>query len=152
MMCEEEYSNLDLELYLKDWEMTKDRIKHFDNVIMRIRIQAIPISTAFLTVGWGLNETKATWTPLIFLFACVYIIPVAMFDWLHYKLLRISVEHARDIENMAPFKGKMQITRKLTKKTLTRVHNIAIAIVYILVFVAGFLSYLISTGVISISV
>src|SRR6266567_1441091 len=45
-------SKTDSELYLKDWEMTKDRIKHFDDVVIRIRTQGVPLATAILAAGF----------------------------------------------------------------------------------------------------
>jgi hypothetical protein len=41
----------EMDLVLKDWEMTKDRIKHFDDATIRLRLQGIPIGTAIQAIG-----------------------------------------------------------------------------------------------------
>jgi len=138
------------DLILKDWEMTKDRIKHFDDVVMRIRIGGIPIATAIQAAGFiayphihdliiilqlGQHQFQLPALSLIFLASALYLFPIALLDGLHYKLLLIAVNHAKEIESLDNYKGKLQITTKLTSPWLTRIHTFAAYSVY--VFIAG---------------
>jgi hypothetical protein len=135
------------DLILKDWEMTKDRIKHFDDVIIRLRLQGIPIGTAIQAIGLAsfqytqnikiLNILSAA--SLIVALGSIYLIPIFALDILHYTLLLISVEHARQIEAMPKYKGKLQITTKLTKPWLTKLHWFCAIAVYIGIIIAGFI-------------
>ena len=70
----------DEDLILKDWEMTKDRIKHFDDVIIRLRIQGIPIAAAIQAAGFAsIDYTKnifflgCSLTSLILIFGSLYL-------------------------------------------------------------------------------
>jgi len=142
-----ENNNLTKEEYLilKDWEVTKDRIKHFDNVVMTIRVHGIPISTAFLTIGWVLisNNPDLKWIRYVFLFASLYLIPIAFLDFLHYDLMLKSVKHAKKIEKMAIFNNTLKITTKLTSPILTTFHTVSALLVYGIVIVAGFISFIV---------
>ena len=126
----------DGELYLKDWEITKDRIKHFDEIVMRIRVQDIPISSAFFIAGWGLHNEGYQWAPWLFLLASVYILPIAAFDYFHYILLVKAVRHAIWLEQNK-FDNKIQITQKLTSRWLSILHVGAAAGIYIVIFIAS---------------
>jgi len=126
----------DEDLYLKDWEITKDRIKHFDDIVMRIRVQAIPISSAFFIAGWGLHQEGYEWAPWLFIMAAIYIFPIALLDYFHYILLTKSVSHAIDIEKNK-FNNKLQITSKLTTPYLSFVHSLAATIIYIMIFISA---------------
>lgn len=110
----------DVELYLRDWEVTKERIKHFDDVIIRLRLQGIPIALALMSLGAIIYPSiKAVPIPifhssagsLLFFAAGVYLIPIFALDIVHYILLLESVQHAIDIENRDEFRGKIQITK-----------------------------------------
>lgn len=141
------------DLVLKDWEMTKDRIKHFDDVTIRLRLQGIPIGTAIQAIGlasfqytqnirvWGVTATS-----LIIALGSIYLIPIFLLDILHYKLMLISVEHAKQIESMSKYKGKLQITTKLTTPKLTLLHWICAMTVYLGVIFFGFvLAYFVNS-------
>jgi len=140
------------DLVLEDWKMTKDRIKHFDDVVIRLRLQGIPIGTAIQAIGiasfqytqnvrfWNINATS-----FIILLGSLYLIPIFLLDILHYRLLLISVSHAKQIEAMPTYKDKLQITTKLTSPKLTRLHTICTILVYGFVIAFGFiLAYYIS--------
>ena len=140
------------DLILKDWETTKDRIKHFDDTVIRLRLQGIPIGTAIQAVGlasfqytqditlWGLSATS-----LIIALGSIYLIPIFLLDMLHYKLLLISVGHAKEIEAMPKYKGKLQITTKLTSHKLTLLHWACAIAVYLGVIALGFIvAYLVN--------
>jgi len=131
-------------LILKDWEVTKDRIKHFDNVVMTVRVHGIPISTAFLTIGWVLisNNPDLKWVRYVFLFASLYLIPIAFLDFLHYDLMLKSVKHAKKIEKTTPFNNTLKITTKLTSPVLTTFHTVSALLVYGIVIIAGFISFI----------
>jgi hypothetical protein len=137
----------DEDLILKDWEMTKDRIKHFDDVIIRLRIQGIPIAAAIQAAGFAsINYTKNVFflgcslTSLILIFGSLYLLPILGLDLFHFRLLMISVNHAISIEQLPQFKNKLQITSKLTSPKLTKLHTILAAVLY---------SSLISFGIIA---
>ncbi|MCP8321727.1 MAG: hypothetical protein H3Z52_12435 [archaeon] len=140
----------DDELLLQDWLMTKDRIKHFDDIVVRIRIQGIPIATAILAAGLiSYQYTKEviffgiSAPALVVLAGTLYIIPILALDLFHFKLLMIAVEHGKYIENLPQFKGKLQITTKLTGRWLTIFHIVFAIAIYVVILVAG-LSLLIS--------
>lgn len=148
----------DDEIILEDWKMTKDRIKHFDDVVMRTRLQGLPIATAlqaaaFLTsdtVGrinvniLNLNIINLPVFSLIILAGLVYLIPVILLDAVHFKLLMQAVKHAQKIEQMSRFKEKLGITTALTGGWLTVLHAGGAAVAYFLIIIVG--SYLVVTG------
>ncbi|WP_165394841.1 hypothetical protein [Methanofollis fontis] len=127
-------------LRLEDWKMTKDRISHFDDVIIRLRIQGIPIALSIMVLGALLlpflsNETVPFlgWnaSSLPFLAAALYLFPICLLDIVHYKLLVHAVQHALDIEKEPPFEGTLQITGQLTNPWYTRIHTTVAIIIYL---------------------
>lgn len=129
----------DVELFLRDWEVTKERIKHFDDVIIRLRLQGIPIALAIMSLGAVIYpRIQAVPIPIIhgsvgsllFFAAGIYLIPVLALDIVHYILLLESVEHAIDIENREEFRGKIQITNKITDARLTKIHTWIAIVLY----------------------
>lgn len=134
------------DLVLKDWEMTKDRIKHFDNAVIRLRLQGIPIGTAIQAIGltsFQYTHTLRIWdisaASLIIALGSIYLIPIFALDILHYELMLISVEHGREIEAMPKYRGRLQITTRLTKPWLTRLHWFCAIAVYLGVIILGFI-------------
>lgn len=136
------------DLIFEDWKMTKDRIKHFDDTVIRLRLQGIPIATAIMTLA--LTSIKFTQpieinlfcfkfcaTSLIMLIGAFYIIPIFLLDMVHYKLLILSVEHAISIEKQQKYKDKLKITQVLTSPLLTRLHTWSVNILYVLLFLSG---------------
>jgi hypothetical protein len=134
----------DLALYVKDWEMTKDRIKHFDDIVVRIRLSGIPIATGIIAVGIALLQKpdvtqfkinflgyQVPAASLIFLAAVLFLIPIALLDWLHYNLLIRSVNHGIELEEKDELRERLSITRVLTSPNLTRAHSIAAATIYL---------------------
>ena len=141
------------DLVLEDWKMTKDRIKHFDDVVIRLRLQGIPIGTAIQAIGlaslqytrniriWGISATS-----FIVALGSVYLLPIFLLDLLHYNLMLISVRHGKYIEALPAYQGKLQITTKLTSHKLTVLHTVCAILVYSGVIVLGFvLAYFINT-------
>ena len=128
----------DEDLILKDWEMTKDRIKHFDDVVIRIRLNGIPIGTAIQAAGLASLKYTHTFkfggiispTSLIIAIGSIYLVPIFLLDMLHYDLLMKSVKHGMNIEDQPKYKGKLQITTKLTSDTLTKLHYYCAILVY----------------------
>jgi uncharacterized membrane-anchored protein YitT (DUF2179 family) len=143
----------DPDLILKDWEMTKDRIKHFDDVVTRLRLQGIPIGTAIQAIGFAsfqyvktVNIGGISATSLIVAMGSIYLIPIFFLDLFHYNLMLISVRHAKEIEALPKYKDKLQITTKLTSRKLTILHTVCAIIVYCGVIAMGFvLAYFINT-------
>lgn len=140
----------DDEIILEDWKMTKDRIKHFDDVVMRTRLQGIPIATALQAAAVLTADTFekiAVTIPylnfniplfsLIVLAGLVYLIPVIFLDWVHFILLMKAVKHALKIEAYPQFKNKLGITGALTSKSLTWLHKGGAIFAYLLIMTVG---------------
>jgi hypothetical protein len=148
---------VETDLILKDWEMTKDRIKHFDDVIIRLRLQGIPIGSAILALGLSsfqyiknLQISGISIAALIVALGSIYLIPIFLLDLVHYNLMLISVRHAKEIEALPKYKNKLQITTKLTSKKLTYLHTACTIIVYCGVIALGFiLAFYVNTLVIN---
>ncbi len=135
---------------LEDWKMTKDRIKHFDDVLMRTRVEGIPIATALQAAAFvtakdvGYIQTKIPFIgdpislpvfSLIILASLAYLVPVLLLDILHFVLLKKAVEHAYDLEKQLG--NKIQITHKLTSFWLTLLHTVGAYLIYGMIFAAG---------------
>ena len=134
-------------LILEDWKMTNDRIKHFDGIIIRLRLGGIPIASAI--IGAGLASFKYTSTimfsiasftinatSIVILLGAFCLIPICALDMFYYWLLQISVDHAREIEEKI-FKAEL-ITTKLTKRPYTIVHTAIAIFTYIAVILTAF--------------
>jgi quinol-cytochrome oxidoreductase complex cytochrome b subunit len=146
----------DEDLILEDWKMTKDRIKHFDDIVIRLRLEAVPIAIGIIGAGltsfqytskviFRINNISLNATSIVILMAALYIVPVCVLDLFHYHLLLIAVNHARSIEQQERFKGKLQITTKLTSPILTLIHLIFALAIYVMLFVASLvLAYMIN--------
>src|SRR5437667_11909579 len=100
----------------EDWKMAKDRIKHFDDVVVRIRLQGIGIAATIMSIGVAsvrftgvvrimIGGLSVTGVAAIAFLGSLYLIPVAALDWFHYKLLILYVERALEVENDAKYKG-----------------------------------------------
>jgi hypothetical protein len=143
----------DDDLILEDWKMTKDRIKHFDDIVIRLRLGGVPIASAIIGAGLASFQYTSTllfhiWsytinaTSIVILLGALYILPICILDVFHYHLLVIAVDHARQIEQQDKFRGKLQITTKLTSPILTKIHLSVAIIIYTFVFsIALILSY-----------
>lgn len=138
----------DEDLVFEDWKMTKDRIKHFDDVCVRIRIGGVPIASAIIGAGLSSFEytsrisfTIGTYninaTSIVILFGTFYLLPIFALDMFHFYLLLVSVKHAREIEQREKFKNKLQITTKLTSPALTRIHTGIAVVIYVGIFLTG---------------
>src|SRR5438046_6606007 len=131
--------------------MTKDRIKHFDDMVIRIRTQGVPVATAILAAAFIASPTlksiqvdlsliKVSSLSLVFGASALLITAIGLLDMLHYNLLLLAVNHALELENRSEFKGKLRITHKLTSPLLTFAHSAAATAIY--VSVAGAAVYL----------
>ena len=138
----------DDDLVLEDWKMTKDRIKHFDDVVIRLRLGGIPIASAIIGAGlasfqytskivFTICDLTINATSIVMLLGAFYLLPIFALDVFHFQLLKISVEHARQIERLEKYKDKLQITTKLTSPTLTKVHTLIAIIIYLSVFITA---------------
>lgn len=137
-------------IILEDWKMTKDRIKHFDDILMRTRTQGLPIAAIIQGIGFftkdrigdiqisfaGINTTVF---PMIILAGLLYLIPIVTLDILHFKLLLLSVDRAKEIEELPKFKNKLKITHVLTNRGLSILHATGAYAVYGLIFIFGIL-------------
>lgn len=99
----------DTDLVFEDWKMTKDRIKHFDDVAIRLRIGGIPIASAIIgaglasfqytsTIVFSIGNFSINATSIVILLGAFYLLPILALDIFHFHLLLISVEHAKQIE------------------------------------------------------
>jgi hypothetical protein len=138
-----------VELRFEDWKMTKNRIKHFDDIVMKTRVQGIPIATAIQAAAFvsaasvGKIETtifnyQISVFSIIILSSLTYLVPVLLLDIFHFKLLLKAVKHASKIEEEEPFKGKLEITHKLTSRGLSVLHSLGGYGTYFVIFLAGF--------------
>ena len=131
----------DEDFYLEDWKMTKDRIAHFDNKILTVRLQGIPIATGIQAAGIGLSGYLSEMTSPLPLFSLImaisvlYIIPVFLLDIYNLKLLMLSVKHALDLETQ--LQKKLSITHSLTSDKLSALNKIGGAAVYLVIIVVG---------------
>ena len=136
------------QIKLEDWKMTKDRIKHFDDVVMRTRLQGLPIASAiqasaFITADTigkiELNIFGATFPvfSVLVLAGLFYLVPVILLDVLHFSLLRKAVGHAISIEDHGIFKENLGITKALTSTRLTLLHSVGAYSIYALMILVG---------------
>lgn len=137
------------DLRLEDWRVTKNRISHFNGNLIRLRIQGIPIATAIQAAAFiafkdiphipfnflGLQLPSAI--NLIFLSSALYLAPIMLLDFFYFRMLKLSVEHAIDIERIPSFYGKISITRTLTSKRLTLAHRIGAYTIYAVIILVG---------------
>jgi len=144
----------DTELLLEDWKMTKDRIKHFDTMVMKLRVQGLPIAAVIQAIAFFVSSQadgisinilgyEFSVFAIIVMTALFYLVPVLFLDVLHFLLLYSSVKHALQLEKNH-FNNKIQITHKLTNKFYTIMHIIGGYGVYALIYVIGI--YFISLG------
>lgn len=146
----------DEDLILEDWKMTKDRIKHFDDIVIRLRLEGVPITMAIIGAGlasfqytskviFQISNYSLNATSIVILLGALYILPVCILDLFHYHLLVIAVDHAKSIEQQERFRGKLQITTKLTSPTLTIIHVVVAMVIYVTLFVAALiLAYMVN--------
>lgn len=132
----------DKALYLEDYRMTQDRIKHFENILTRIRVGAFPVTAVFIGLAFGfLTFTDAkdisinihgyniSIASLIFLISGIYFLSMALLDKFYYKLLQRVIEHAKYLEQNI-FDNKLQITTKLTSNDSKNLHENARRLLY----------------------
>jgi hypothetical protein len=131
-------------IILEDWKMAKDRIDSFDKSVLQIRIQGIPIVLVFIAIGFAvINITKQFQIPFIncngaalpFIFAALFIPPLAVLDYVHYKMLLKAVSYAKKIEESGSFKGLLGITNAISDRKMGNIHTICAISMYILIFI-----------------
>lgn len=147
----------DNEIRLEDWKMTKDRIKHFDDMVMKTRVQGLPIATAIQAIAFatlasvGKIQTTILDLPvfsLIIIAGLIYLVPVLLLDVLHLLLLRKAVMHAKNIEETY-FKNTLSITRILSNRKLTILHIVGGLGIYSVVFASGIYFIIIAPEILS---
>ena len=119
-----------IDLIVINWQSFKDRIKFFDDIIARLRLEGTPICIGIYTLGYLVHFQ------LIYLLGIAYIFGILCLDLLHFKLLRVAVKKAKEIENKFE-DGILTVTKSLTTKWRTIYHFIGIFILYGVLIVAG---------------
>ena len=126
--------------------MTKDRIKHFDDVVMKTRVHGIPIATAMQIAAFVTAQNIGGITTsffglsvfsLIIIASLVYLVPVLLLDIVHFVLLLRAVKHAKNIESISTFKDNLRITHQLSDTKLTILHSVGGYLIYAFVFLGG---------------
>lgn len=126
----------EIDLIVINWKTFKDRIKFFDDIIARLRLEGTPICIGIYTLGY----LAQFW--LIYLLGIFYIIGIFCLDYLHYKLLLVAVEKAKEIEEK--FEDEiLTVTKSLTTKKRTIYHSIGFIILYV-VFVGVVIGLIVS--------
>ena len=119
-----------LELTIINWQMFKDRIKFFDDIISRLRLEGIPICIAIYTFGYLSNF----W--LVYLLGVLYVSGILCLDILHMRLLMISVNKAKNIESK--FENSiLSVTTDLESGKRTFIHYFGAGILYGSLIIAG---------------
>lgn len=125
--------------------MTKEQIRHFDDMIIRLRVEGISISLVIIGIGFTIVQLAPNvvipiinWSAAsaMFIFASLYLFPIFLFDMVHFKLLLTSVDYAISLENQY-FAGKIALTNTLTSKYLTWLHTGAFYFLYLVIIVIG---------------
>ena len=120
----------EIDLIVINWQTFKDRIKFFDDIIARLRLEGTPISIGIYTLGYIAHF----W--VIYLLGMVYIFGILCLDLLHFKLLLIAVKKAKEIEER--FEDEiLTVTKSLTTKWRTIYHFIGIFVLYVTFIVVG---------------
>ena len=113
-----------IDLIVINWQTLKDRIKFFDDIIARLRLEGTPICIGIYTLGY-LAQFQ-----IIYLLGIFYIIGIFCLDLLHLKLLLVAVKEAKKIEGK--FEDEiLTVTRSLTTNWRTTLHFIGIFILYV---------------------
>ncbi|MHA1672724.1 MAG: hypothetical protein ACTSYI_03770 [Promethearchaeota archaeon] len=110
------------EFLLEDWRMAKDRIKHFDDVVIKLRLEAIPISGLLITLGITQQ------VDVLFLIAAIYLIPIFLLDIVHFTLLIKSVKYALELETK--LNNQVNITTRLTRTWISVLHGLGYLIYF----------------------
>ena len=120
----------EIDLIVINWQTFKDRIKFFDDIIARLRLEGAPICIGIYTLGYFAQF----W--IIYLLGIVYIIGIFILDYLHFKLLRVAVREAQKIEDK--FEDEiLTVTKHLTTKWRTTLHYLGMLILYIIFIIVG---------------
>ena len=120
-----------IDLIVINWQTLKDRIKFFDDIIARLRLEGTPICIGIYTLGYLAHF----WA--IYLLGIFYMIGILCLDLLHFKLLRVAVKEAQKIEDKFE-DGILTVTKSLTTKWRTVFHFIGVIILYGVFIVVGF--------------
>ena len=120
----------EIDLIVTNWQTFKDRIKFFDDIIARLRLEGTPICIGIYTLGYLAHF----W--LIYLLGIFYISGILFLDLLHFKLLRVAVNEAKKIEDKFEHEI-LTVTKKLTTKWRTAFHFLGVFILYAIPIVVG---------------
>jgi len=120
----------EIDLIVTNWQTFKDRIKFFDDIIARLRLEGTPICIGIYTLGYLANFC------IIYLLGIIYIFGIFCLDLLHYRLLLIAVKEAIKIEEK--FEDEiLNVTKSLTSKKRTKYHSISLIILYVVFIGVG---------------
>lgn len=137
----------EVDLVFEDWKKAHDKIEHCSDIVIRLRLEGISIASAIIGAGlatfqytseivFNIDKITINGTSIVILLGAVYLLPIFALDMFYYKLLLISVKHARQIEQ-EKYKGDLQITTKLTSKALTTAHAVIAIIIYVGIFITA---------------
>ncbi|MFX0059750.1 MAG: hypothetical protein ACFE75_04560 [Candidatus Hodarchaeota archaeon] len=125
----------EIDLIVINWRTFKDRIKFFDDIIAKLRLEGTPICIGIYTLGY----LAQFW--LIYLLGIFYVIGILCLDSLHFILLMAAVKQAKKIEEKFE-KEILTVTKYLTTNWRTALHFIGVFILYATFIVVGaFLIY-----------
>ena len=119
-----------IDLIVINWQTLKDRIKFFDDIIARLRLEGAPICIGIYTLGYLAHFQ------IIYLLGIFYIFGILCLDLLHFKMLRVAVKEAKKIEDK--FEDEiLTVTKSLTTTWRTALHFIGVFILYVSFIVVG---------------
>jgi hypothetical protein len=143
MLSEDKDLTREERLLLEDWKMAKSRIEFFDDMVMRTRVQGLPVTTAIQAAGLIANNVNNTvvntqFSALIVEGALIYLTAILCLDILHFILLMKARKRAEEIELQDSFKNILKITQVLSSRSLTLLHAIGGYGMYFGLYVVGF--------------
>ena len=125
----------------EDWKMTNVKIEHFSDIVIRLRLEGISIASVIIGAGlasfqytskivFNIDKITINATSIVILLGAVYLLPILALDMYYYKLLVISVKHAKKIEKGEKYKGELQIVSELETPGRTTTHRVIALIIY----------------------
>ena len=137
----------EVDYFFEDWKMTNDKIEHFSDIVIRLRLEGISIAGVIIGAGlasfqytseivFNIDKITINATSIVILLGAFYLLPILFLDMYYYKLLVDSVEHAKTIEE-EKYKGKLQIISKLETPGRTTLHRVIALIIYVGVLITA---------------
>ena len=120
----------EIDLIVINWKTFKDRIKFFDDIIAKLRLEGTPICIGIYTLGY----LAQFWC--VYMLGIFYIFGILCLDSLHFILLMAAVKQAKNIEGKFE-KEILTVTKYLTTKWRTALHFIGVFILYAAFMIVG---------------